>query len=306
MKKIISYLTGLLFGIMPLAASVSALNDTTVLFNNKIIHLKDSVGELKVNVYDNDSSSYKKVYEGIFSEGKSYEKWTVVEELGIQLPFLNKLTDKKKKEYKMEAHWAGIGWGFTNISDANYSINNIDGLSLKSESSNEFYINLTEKILPIFRNNIGLTSGLGFDWHNYFLDFDTHLLEVDNITGIYDAPSGLKYEYSRLRTFQITIPLMLEWQPVFGKNHNFFLTAGVVGGVNTFSSFKVKYEDANGNTHKFVESKGLNVAPVTFSYIGQIGYDDWSIYAKYSPFGLFQSGKGPEVRSVSLGATLNF
>ena len=306
MKKIIPFLIGFLFGLMQLTAAETAKSDTTVRYNNKTVHLEDSVGQIKVTVFDNDSTPYKKVYEGVFSDGKSYEKWTVVEELGIQLPFLNKLGGKKKKEYKMEAHWAGIGWGFANISDANYKLNNIDGVSLKSESSNELYFNLFEKILPIYKNNLGFTTGLGFDWHNYFLDNNTHLLEVNNVTDVYAAPVGVNYEYSRLRTFQLTVPLMLEWQPTFGKNHEVFVTAGVVGGVNTFASYKVKYKDANGNTIKFVESKGLNIAPLTLDFIGQIGYDEWSIYAKYSPFSLFQSGKGPDVRGVSLGATLNF
>jgi hypothetical protein len=55
-----------------------------------------------------------------------------------------------------------------------------------------------------------------------------------------------------------------------------------------------------------VESKGLNVAPITLDYMAQIGYGKWSVYAKYSPFGLFQAQKGPAVQAVSLGATLNF
>lgn len=307
MKKIIPFLIGLfLFGITFDSVAESAKTDTTVIYNNKTILLEDSLGQFKVIVMDKDSTPYKKLYEGVFSEGKSYEKWTVTEEFGIQLPFLNKLSGKKKKDYKMEAHWAGIGWGFANISDADYKINNIDGLSLKSESSNEFYFNISEKIIPIYRNNLGLTTGLGFDWHNYFLDYNTHLLDIDNVTDVYAAPAGVNYEYSRLRTFQITVPLMLEWQPTFGKNHEIYVTAGVVGGVNTFASYKVKYKDASENTIKFVESKGLNISPITLDFIGQIGYDDWGIYAKYSPFGLFQSGKGPEVRVVSIGATLNF
>lgn len=138
----------------------------------------------------------------------------------------------------------GRNWlGLANISDAGYKLNNIDGVSLKSESSNEFYFNLIEKILPIHKNNLGITTGLGFDWHNYFLDNNTHLLEVNDVTDVYPAPAGVNYEYSRLRTFHITVPLMLEWQPTFGQNHKFFVTGGVVGGVNTFASYKVKYKD---------------------------------------------------------------
>jgi len=306
MKKYIPFLLGLFIGISPLRAVEKVQNDTTVRFNRKMIHLEDSIGQMKVKVYDTDSVPYKPIYEGVFSDGRSYEKWTVMEAIGIQLPFINNSKGKHHDNYFMEPHWAGIGWGFANFSDKNMNVNSIQGISLKSESTNEFFVNLIEKILPIYRNNLGLTTGVGFDWHNYFLDMNTHLVEVDDVTNIYSAPVGINYEYSRLRTFHITVPLMLEWQPTFGKNHKFFMSAGVIGGVNTFASYKVKYKDLNGHTITNVEGKGLNVAPLSLDFSGQIGYGGWSVYAKYSPFSIFQSGKGPDVRAASLGAVLNF
>jgi len=304
MKNYIPLLLGLFIGISPLKAVEQTQNDTTIRFNNKVINLEDSIGQMKVKVYDNDSTPYKPIYEGVFSDGKSYEKWTVIEEIGIQLPFMNK--SHWHKRYSMEPHWAGIGWGFTNIVDQEYKLNNIEGISLKSESSNEFFFNLIEKILPLYRNNLGLTTGLGFDWHNYFLDMNTHLVEVDGITDVYYAPADIDYLSSRLRTFHLTVPLLLEWQPSFGKNHKFFMSAGVIGGVNTFASYKVKYKDANGKTISVVEGKGLNVAPLSLDFLGQIGYEKLNVYAKYSPFGIFQSDKGPDLRAVSLGLLLNF
>lgn len=304
MKKTIFILATILA--MLFQTRAAAQNDTTIHFNQKRIHLEDSIGQMKVNIYDENGNQYNKVYEGIFSDGKSYEKWTVLEVLDIDLPFLNKITRSKKKKHKMEAHWAGLGWGFANISDKNFALNNIDGVSLQSESSNEFFWNIAEKILPIYRNNLGLTTGLGLSWHNYFLDNNSHLLELNGVTNVYLAPAAVNYEFSRLRTFQINVPLMLEFQPNFGTNHKFFVTAGVVGGVTTFSSYKVKYKDANGNNIKFVESKGLNVAPVNLDFMGQIGYGNLSVYAKYSPFSIFQSQKGPDVRAVSVGGLLHF
>ena len=306
MKNYIPFLLGFIIGILPLkAVAVEKLQrDTTIRFDNKMIQIEDSVGQLKVKVFGNDSIPFKPVYEGVFTDGKSYEKWTVIEEIGIQLPFMNK--SHHHKRYSMEPHWAGIGWGFANITDQNYKLNNINGVSLKSESSNEFFFNLIEKIIPLYRNNLGITTGLGFDWHNYFLDMNTHLLEVNGVTDVNPALTGVVYEYSRLRTFHITVPLMLEWQPAFGKNQKCFMSAGVIGGVNTFASYKVKYKDANGNDITTVESEGMNVAPLSLDFCGQLGYGTFSLYAKYSPFSVFQSEKGPNIRTVSLGAVLNF
>lgn len=304
MKKAILFLVALLL----ISASTYALepvqNDTTIRFKDKIVELEDSIGQMKVKVYDLQGNEYNKLYEGIFADGKSYEKWTVLEEIGLSLPFMPQT--KKAKRGRMEPHWAGIGLGFANISDAQYNLNNIDGISLKSESSKEFYINLFEKILPIYRNNLGLTTGLGFNWRSYYLDYNTHFNEVDGVTALYDAPAGVEYNYSRLRTFHLTIPLLLEWQPTLGNNHKFFMTAGVIGGINTSASQKVKYKDSSNNTVRDVVAKGLNVAPINIDFHGQIGYGAWSVYAKYSPFSIFQSQKGPDVRSVSVGAMLNF
>ncbi len=304
MKKIILLITAIIFVNLSTKAVEIAENDTTIRFNKKTIHIEDSIGKIKVKIYDQNATPYEQLYEGVFTDGKSYEKWTVIEEIGIQLPFMPK--SKSQRKYKMEPHWAGIGWGFANISDQNFKFNNIDGVSLRSESSNEFFFNLIEKILPVYRNNIGLTTGLGFNWRNYFLDRNEHFSEVNGITTIVEAPAGIDYEFSRLRTFHITIPLLLEWQPNFGKSQKFFVSAGVIGGVNTFASHKVKYKDANNSTVRKVEGKGLNVAPVSLDFHGQIGYGAWNVYAKYSPFGIFQSQKGPDVRAVSVGAMLNF
>jgi hypothetical protein len=279
-------------------------NDTTVYFKNKTIQIEDSIGQMKVKVLGLDGEEYKPVYEGVFSDGKSFEKWTVMEEIGIQLPFMTK--SKSKRKYTMEPHWAGIGWGFANIADQQYNFNNINGVSLKSESSNEFFFNLIEKILPVYKNNLGITTGLGFNWRNYYFDSNQYFAEVNGVTVVQDAPTGTVYEYSRLRTHYITIPLLLEWQPTFGASQKFFISAGVIGGINTLASQKLKYKDQNDNTIRKTVGKGLNIAPVTLDFQGQIGYGSWNIYAKYSPFSIFQSQKGPEIRSVSVGAMLNF
>jgi hypothetical protein len=276
--------------------------DTLVRFNQKLIQIQDSTGQVTVTVFDEQQAPYAKVYEGLFTDQKTYERWTVVEEIGLQLPFIHK--KKKKADYQMEPHWAGLGWGFLNITDASKQLNNIDGVNLKSESSNEFYFNIAEKILPVYKNVLGLTSGFGFNWKSFYLDTNQHFTEVNGVTILENADAGVDYSYSRLRMLYLTVPLLLEWQPNFGSKNKFYVSAGVVGGINTMASMKARYKD--GSATRYVKEKGLNAAPVILDCMAQLGYGSWSAYAKYSPFGLFQSQKGPDVRPVSLGLTLNF
>ena len=306
MKKIILFMMALFVAFSISEAAELNQNDTTFHFNKKIIHVQDSIGQVKVKVFEathKDSIPYKVVYEGQFAEEKTFEKWTVVEEIGLQIPFLGKSNERHLG--KMEPHWAGIGWGFANISNPSFKINNIDGVSLKSGSSSEFFVNLIEKILPIYKNKLGITTGLGFNWRTYSLDYNTHFVNNNGLTNVYDAPVGVKYEYSKLKTAHITLPVLLEWQPG-GLDDDFFVSVGVICGVKTYSVSKIKFKNESGDMIKRVEDKGLNVSPLSLDYYAQIGYGSFNVFAKYSPFSIFESGKGPDVRAVSLGLVLDF
>ena len=306
MKKIILFMMALFVAFSISEAAELNQNDTTFHFNKKIIHVQDSIGQVKVKVFEatnKDSIPYKVVYEGQFAEEKTFEKWTVVEEIGLQIPFLGK--SNERHQGRMEPHWAGIGWGFANISNPSFKINNIDGVSLKSGSSSEFFVNLIEKILPIYKNKLGITTGLGFNWRTYSMDYNTHFVNNNGLTNVYDAPVGVKYEYSKLKTAHITLPVLLEWQPG-GLDDDFFVSVGIICGVKTYSVSKIKFKNESGDMIKRVEDKGLNVSPLSLDYYAQIGYGSFNVFAKYSPFSIFESGKGPDVRAVSLGLVLDF
>lgn len=300
MKNYILTLLALAFSLSIVKANDNALNDTTIHYGNKVIEIKDSIDQVKVNVLNKDGEPYKKVYEGIFTDKKSFEKWTVQEVFDFNIPFINK-HKKSYRSYQMEAHWSGIGWGFANVADKSLNYGNINGMDLKAESSNEFYLNVVEKIIPIYRNNLGITTGFGMTWHNYFLDNNTQFMETAGVTSVQPANAEVNYSKSRLRTYHLTIPLFLEWQP----SNKFFVSAGVVGGVNTFASYKVEYRDATG-FHKKIAGRGMNVNPISLDYCAQIGFDDVSVFAKYAAIDMFQANKGPKVRPVSIGLTLNF
>ena len=155
------------------------------------------------------------------------------------------------------------------------------GIPLNKGKSNEVMLNILEGILPIGGTTFGITSGFGLNWRSYHIEQNKHLFVKDAVTGVYDAPAGVTYRYSRMRTLHLTVPLMIEFQPTMWRRHNFFLTAGVVGGWNVMNTYRVMYDDPSEGRVNRVESRGLQTNPLTLDIMVQIGYSCIGFYAKY-------------------------
>lgn len=292
----------IILGCLPfLTIKAQEVRDTTFIFNQKKINIQDSISQIKVKVFSLDSTEYKKVYEGIFSDSTTFEKYNVVQSLGIDLPFLK----RKRKSYDMKAHWAGFGYSKLFLADSQWGIGENDGVPFDIGKSSEVTFNIIEAIVPVIGKTIGVSTGFGLDWRNYHLKNNTHFYEENGVT-IYGSPADITYSYSRLRTLHLTIPAQLEWQPQFGSDKNIFITAGIVGGWNVMSTYRVKYVNSDGDKINKVESRGLSTNPFTLDFIGEVGYNSVSIVAKYSPVGVFQKDKGPNVNAASLGLMLHF
>jgi hypothetical protein len=282
-------------------------SDTTFRFNDKMIYLKDSVDQVHVRVFQKKGDlpdEYKNIYEGIYTDGKSYEKFSVSESWGLHIPFISTIREKKiKRRFEMQPHWAGVGLGYACFTDGTH-YNDIDGIPLNLMRSYEFNYNIFEHITPIFFHLVGLTTGLGFSWEHYYLDHSTYLREnTDGVVRLMDG-SGRDYRYSKLNNWYLTAPLLLELQLFKSTRMHPYVACGVVGGLRLATRFKTKYEDMYG-WHKSKE-RGMNVLPLTYSYLFQAGCGNVSVYGKYSPVGLFEAGKGPEVQHASAGFMIDF
>jgi hypothetical protein len=302
-KQFFLLLLAITYSVAALATS-SQVKDTTVHFNNKIIEIRDSVDQVNVKVLKTeikDTTAYKTVFEGLYSDNQSYERWSVVEELGIQIPFVNHIGKKKspKHRYDMTSHVGGFGWGFITMTDGK-ALNNVNGVNLDLNRSYEFNYGLMEHITPIFFNYVGLSSGLGFSWRNYNLANKTYFKEENDLVGIATGAATSRYKYSRLSNWYLTVPLMLELQMFKSSKYKPYLAAGVIGDVRLVTTSKTKYVNSTGSTIHTKQS-GMNVLPISLDYVAQAGIGKVSIYAKYSPLDIFEADKGPAVQHASIG-----
>lgn len=276
------------------------LQDTIIIVNEKRIEMKESGDRMKVKVYEltakGDSIEDELVFEGHYRNGNSYENRKHIKSINIPLPTWN-------KDYN--PHWAGFGMGFANLADGSLRINDIDGVSLHSGNSFEYNLNVFEKAFPFSRHGWAVVTGAGMRWSRYRLDSNSHFQETDGVTSLHPAPAGVYYKASKLNITSITIPLLLEWQKQKHGDAQFFVSAGVVGVIKTCSSSRITYFDAYGDKQHKKMDTGMNLLPVSMDLLVQGGLDWIGVFAKYSPFGLFESGKGPKVHPVSIGLQIH-
>ncbi len=292
-------------GFMSISAQGQTDSSKTTFYTkkNKVV-VWEAPQEVKVKIFNkNDSTEMKAVYEGIFTEGKEYERYTVNHAVDWGLSLFSK-NKKECRHHRVNPHWEGIAWGFTTVTDG-VRFNGIDGVSLKTERSNEFCLNLSSISFSLYKKSLMIYSGFGISWKNFHLDNNTRLVEQNDITIVQTAPVGISYKKSRLRVFNINAPLALEWQPKLGQYRRFYISAGIVAGLNLFRSQKLKYKSADGKKVK-QHNKGFNVARVSFEFMGQIGLNNIGVFVKYSPIGLFEQGQGPDVQTASLGLIWSF
>lgn len=301
MKRLLVTLLACLPAMGLLATEVEPMSaDTVIILKEKRIEVKEHGDRMKVKVYElteeGDSIDNEMVFEGHYRNGRSYENRKHVKSVNIPLPTWNK---------DFNPHWVGFGMGFANFADGSLNVNDIDGVSLRSGSSLEYNLNVYEKAFPISRYGWAVVTGAGMRWSRYRMDTNSFFQEVDGITSLQPAPAGIQYKASKLNITSITIPLLMEWQKRRGDEAKYFFSVGVVGVIKTCSSSKVVYIDAKGDKQKEKMDTGMNIRPVTMDFLVQGGLNWIGVYAKYSPVGLFESGKGPKVHPVSIGLQIH-
>jgi hypothetical protein len=244
----------------------SANKDTT------IVH----IGKKDVKVIDHDGKTE-------FHWGKDWDK----EKHG------------KDKSGKFDGHWEGVEFGFNAFAKPDYSMYSAvdkDFMSLNQGKSMEFNFNFYELNIGLYKNYVGLVSGMGLNFNNYRFENAYTLKKVDNFTEAVPLdPNNL--EKTKLAVSYLTVPILFEFQiPVNQNEGRLFVNAGLVGGVKIGSHTKVKHGGTKDKDHS-----GFNLNPFKYEATARIGYKDVSLFGSYSLNSLFQSGKGPGLTPFTIG-----
>ena len=176
---------------------------------------------------------------------------------------------------------AGVDLPFGNAS-FEYALDNIVGLEYRTTRN----------------SRIGLTFGL--NWRNYrMIGSNRFMKDGDNIL-ITGYPDGADIDYSRIRTFDLTLSFM------YGYKFNKYISMriGPVVNFNTGGNIKTRY-CLNGESFK-EKQKDINIAPVTVDLKAELNFRFVGLYFKYSPCNVLNTDFGPKFKSMSAGLLFSF
>jgi hypothetical protein len=217
-----------------------------------------------------------------------------------------------------DAHWAGFDIGFNTMMsapfkrdfDANpYWENNI-------ANSIQFNMGIWEYKIPIVRQYLGITTGMGFsissysfknDAMNYTLQYtaDTTYAQVFSPGVIYNDTIDGKLRYNNYTLAYFTVPLLLEFASQEREDKSFYFAAGVVAGIRFAGSYTQGGRYENGGRFYNSTRAKYNTNLLTLEATARLGYDWGGLFASYNLNTLFKEGKTVNVYPFRAGITFN-
>lgn len=207
---------------------------------------------------------------------------------------------------EISAHWAGIDFGPTILLNDNMKSSFPSDPQWENDPGKSFSwnFNVFEHKFPIYRNYIGITTGLGFNLTGIGLRQNVLNVNTDSLWATVDTVSN--FNKNKLRAFYLTAPLMVEiCSNGDGDDDGFYLAAGIVGGVRIGSSVKTRVDtDTREMNEKTKGTYALNAFKLDAAV--RLGYDHWGVFANYNVLPLFDTDKTAAVYPLTFGLSFNF
>lgn len=210
---------------------------------------------------------------------------------------------KKKKKEKFDGHWGGLEIGMNNYLNRYQKMDvpgGYDFLDLNTSKSIGVSLNFYEQNIKLYKDRLGLVSGMGITWNNYRFNTNTVLLPKNPLVVAIDDTTRT-FTKNKLTVSYLTVPLILEVNS--GKNNRFHFGVGVIGGVRLGAHTKQVYE-VNGSKNKDKNYDDFNLHPFKADATVRIGFGVVNLFANYSLTPLFKSGMQPELYPFTVGLRL--
>jgi len=212
----------------------------------------------------------------------------------------------KKKPYRFKGHWSGFELGLNNWIDGSGQLAGTKPehrfMDQNTGRSWEFDLNIIQFNMP-FGKPLGLVTGMGFKWNNYWFDGNNNIMKdpITNVIVPKYPPAGISYTKSKLNTFYLTVPLIFEVQ--FGAKKKGFVSVGVIGDMKLCSNTKLRFYEGGSKQRERTKSD-FNLSPLRYHLTARAGYKFVRVFANYSMVPMFNRDMGPELYPITIGLTL--
>lgn len=168
-----------------------------------------------------------------------------------------------------------------------------------------FNYNMFDLKFPIAGKQLGITTGLGFGYHNYSFRNNYVLAHTaDTIFAIQDTV--FDFRTNKLQVASVSIPLLLDY--TFGKNFekSYYMAVGVIGTYNYGTKQTLTGTYANGD--QFVNStiSAFNMNRWTLDATTRIGYGHFGMFISYQLNSMFKTGHTVAVYPFRIGFNILF
>ena len=220
---------------------------------------------------------------------------------------LNSRVDSTTSDEKnlYNAQWQGFDIGFI-------STNKSEQWSNKVIQSTSIGFNIFEHKIPLFKQYIGITTGLGFNFKTITFgddySFESTGSTIDLVTGnpsLYDASATVKYSTLNQGFFQI--PLLLDFSTKKSQKKSISLAVGVVGGIRLFTNHRLQGKYSNGDKFNNVirDNKYFHTNLLSLDGMVRVAYGPIGLFGTYSLNGLFKNDAVEKISPISIGVSFN-
>ncbi|MBR4845339.1 MAG: hypothetical protein IKU98_02855 [Bacteroidaceae bacterium] len=217
----------------------------------------------------------------------------------FNIPFMNNTKTKEKSYSENKSHskvkMRGFGVGFVD------ALETPTGMNVDMGASYELMVpSIFEWAWYPGHSSFNLSIGIGLNWKNYRMTDRNRFIPEGNDILIGPYPEGATIEFSRLKVFSWTVPMLMSYE--FNDWVEFRL--GPVVNLNTHASLKTRYslnEEEKKETHNLKHYNRL-----TIDLMGAVCIKRLAYYVKYSPCDVLDIDYAPSFKGISSGLILGF
>ena len=225
--------------------------------------------------------------------------------MGFVLLVSSSVFAQESSDKPMNANWGGFDFGFA-------SMNSLDEWSNKLLQSLSIGINLIEYKVPIFKQYLGLTTGLGVNFKTFTFQNQYAMVSTDSTislqTGnptLYDSLASIRY--STFNQGFIQLPVLLDFSTKTRQEKSLSISAGVIGGLRMYANHQLRGKYSNGDkfSNQMSDDKRFHSNLFALDATVRVSYGAIGVFGTYSLTSVFKKDAAPKLNPFCVGISIN-